>query len=227
MAVKEGGSFQTFRDPNGNVLSSINRDGSFLTQEIDFADGTVQSTAAGGGGGLTLQTQGVPNGSQTLLNLTSSTLSLVDDGVGNVSLDYNLPTLFNPTLRSQNTGETTSAAVTLSFSAPATGGASIIRVSCYRVILAAASTSFTMGTIVTNYTVPVLGAVLNFTIPAASVDGSSALGANTPGAAYSKTFDIAISSGTNATTTWNGTLSDGGGTFDSFFYMTAEVISSS
>lgn len=51
MSVKEGGAFQTFRDPNGNVLSSINRDGSILAQAIDFGDGTVQTTAAGGGGG--------------------------------------------------------------------------------------------------------------------------------------------------------------------------------
>lgn len=52
MSVKEGGTFETFRDPNGNVLSSINRDGTVLLQGIDFADGTTQNTAAGGGGAV-------------------------------------------------------------------------------------------------------------------------------------------------------------------------------
>ena len=52
MSIKEGGTFETFRDPNGNVLASINRDGSVLAQAIDFGDGTVQTTAAAGGGAV-------------------------------------------------------------------------------------------------------------------------------------------------------------------------------
>jgi hypothetical protein len=52
MSIKEGGAFNTFRDPNGNPLITLNRDGTILTAGIDFADGTVQTTAAGGGGAV-------------------------------------------------------------------------------------------------------------------------------------------------------------------------------
>lgn len=52
MSVKEGGAFETFRDPNGNVLITLNRDGTVQTAGIDFADGTTQTTAAAGGGAV-------------------------------------------------------------------------------------------------------------------------------------------------------------------------------
>lgn len=41
-----------------------------------------------GGGGLTLETNGVPNGSQTLLNLVQGTnMTITDDGLGNITFD--------------------------------------------------------------------------------------------------------------------------------------------
>lgn len=48
----------------------------------------VTYTIAGGGAGITLETDGTPNGDQTLLNLVSGTnISLSDDGLGNVTID--------------------------------------------------------------------------------------------------------------------------------------------
>jgi hypothetical protein len=47
--IKEGGSFETFNDPQGNPLIALNRDGTILTRGIDFADGTKQSTGSSGG----------------------------------------------------------------------------------------------------------------------------------------------------------------------------------
>lgn len=43
--IKNGGSFQSFPDVNGNPLISINRDGSVLAQSIAYGDGTSQTTA--------------------------------------------------------------------------------------------------------------------------------------------------------------------------------------
>lgn len=45
MSIKEGGAFQSFRDPNGNLLIGLNRDGTIATAGIDFPDGTSQSSA--------------------------------------------------------------------------------------------------------------------------------------------------------------------------------------
>src|SRR5882672_7285404 len=140
MAVKEGGAFQTFRDPNGNVLSSINRDGSVLVQELDFADGTSQSTAGGGGtvasvfgrtgavvavsGDYTAAQLGVaplPNG------VTATTQAASDNSTKVCTTAYTdraVTSLFNPTLRAQNTSETSTANVSLTFTAPASGGPS-------------------------------------------------------------------------------------------------------
>lgn len=47
--LKSGGVFEKFTDADGNLLSSINRDGTFSVQGVDFADGTSMSTAASGG----------------------------------------------------------------------------------------------------------------------------------------------------------------------------------
>jgi hypothetical protein len=56
--IKEGGSFETFNDPRGNPLTSINRDGTISTLGIDFADGTKQTTAATGGGSSNVRATG-------------------------------------------------------------------------------------------------------------------------------------------------------------------------
>lgn len=53
-------------------------------------DGTPESplAVAGGGSGITLQTDGTPNGSQTLLNLVEGTnMTITDDGNGNITFD--------------------------------------------------------------------------------------------------------------------------------------------
>ena len=42
----EGGSFETFKDPSGNPLVSINRDGTLSTQGVLFPDGS-EITSAG------------------------------------------------------------------------------------------------------------------------------------------------------------------------------------
>jgi hypothetical protein len=44
--IKEGGSFETFNDPRGNPLIAINRDGTVSVVGVDFADGTVQTSAS-------------------------------------------------------------------------------------------------------------------------------------------------------------------------------------
>jgi hypothetical protein len=54
--IHEGGSFQSFRDPNGNLVAAINRDGSVLAQEVLFGDGTSQSTAGGGSSAVQVAT---------------------------------------------------------------------------------------------------------------------------------------------------------------------------
>jgi hypothetical protein len=43
--LKSGGTFETFRDVDGNLLSSINRDGTISVQGVDFADGSSMGTA--------------------------------------------------------------------------------------------------------------------------------------------------------------------------------------
>lgn len=53
-------------------------------------DGTPENplAVAGGGSGITLQTNGTPNGSQTLLNLVGGTnVTLTDNGTGSVTID--------------------------------------------------------------------------------------------------------------------------------------------
>ncbi len=47
--IREGGSFQTWNDPNGNPLIALNRDGTISTEGIAFADGTTQTTASASG----------------------------------------------------------------------------------------------------------------------------------------------------------------------------------
>ena len=45
-------------------------------------------TIPGGGGGITLETNGTPNGDQTLLNLVQgSNMTITDDGFGNITFD--------------------------------------------------------------------------------------------------------------------------------------------
>lgn len=47
---QEGGSFETFNDPQGNPLIKLNRDGTIFTASgITFSDGTTQITAGGSG----------------------------------------------------------------------------------------------------------------------------------------------------------------------------------
>lgn len=236
MAIKEGGTYLTFRDPNGNVLASINRDGSVLAQAIDFPDGTVQTTAAAGGavssvfgrtgavaavsGDYTAAQIGVaalPNG------VTATTQAVGNSTTSLATTAYVLASKFNPTILGSFSGETSLASSVLSFTTPSTANGSLVRISCSRIILAAADTSFTQGTIVTHYNIPVLNAALNFTITAASLDGSSTLTANTPGAAYTKTFCLFIHSNSSVTVTMNGTLSDAG-SYDSWISMAAEIV---
>ena len=57
--INEGGSFETFNDPHGNPLISINRDGTISTEGVRFADGTEQTTAGAGGGGSGTPAQGI------------------------------------------------------------------------------------------------------------------------------------------------------------------------
>jgi hypothetical protein len=51
MAIQAGGgnipqqTFAQFNDPNGTKLIALNRDGTILTQGINFADGTIQATS--------------------------------------------------------------------------------------------------------------------------------------------------------------------------------------
>ena len=55
------------------------------------ASGNIVEAALGGGGGIVLQTNGIGNGSQTLLNLVGGTdITLTDDGVGGVTIDANV-----------------------------------------------------------------------------------------------------------------------------------------
>jgi hypothetical protein len=238
MAIKEGGTFETFRDPNGNVLASINRDGSVLAQAIDFGDGTVQTTAAAGGGAVSsvfgrtgavvaaindytaaqLAVGALPDG------VTATTQASTDSSTKVATTAYVLSTKFNPTIVGVFAGETTQASPVFGFNPGNYSGAGLFRISCYCFIVTPASTSFTVGSVVTNYTTPVEGILRNFTVPAATLVGGSALGANASGANYSTTFCVASEAGANITITWNGTLSDGGGTFDRFVYMTAELI---
>jgi hypothetical protein len=96
--IKEGGSFETFNDPRGNPLISINRDGTISTLGIDFADGTKQITATSSGAvgpagpagaSVELQTNGVDNGVQDFLNLQDGTdISVTEDGSGNVTFSF-------------------------------------------------------------------------------------------------------------------------------------------
>jgi len=73
-------SFIRYNDQDGNRLVSLNKDGSVSTTEIQFADGTTQSTAGGGGGGGDVLTNTIHLAAADIL-----TLSVVDlvPGVNN------------------------------------------------------------------------------------------------------------------------------------------------
>jgi hypothetical protein len=60
--IHEGGSFETFNDVNGNALIALNRDGTVLTNGIEFSDGSTQSTAAPAAGAWSALTGTLSNG---------------------------------------------------------------------------------------------------------------------------------------------------------------------
>ncbi len=109
-------AFETYTDPLGNRIASINRDGTLFTQGIDFADGTSQSTAGGGGvSGIfhfrttvlaarvaTLGTNpltllaGIPNSlivaaSPTLFSIPSGTTPYTLGTADTIEIDYGTP----------------------------------------------------------------------------------------------------------------------------------------
>lgn len=65
--------------------------GTGVMQEITIGSGLSLSgttLSATGGGGITLETNGTPNGDQTLLNLVQgSNMTITDDGFGNITFD--------------------------------------------------------------------------------------------------------------------------------------------
>ena len=242
MSIKEGGTFETFRDPNGNVLASINRDGSVLAQAIDFGDGTVQTTAAAGGGAVSsvfgrtgavvaaandytaaqLAIGALPNG------VTATTQAERDSTtkVATTQFVNSQPPFFRTIFE----GNTTNPAPSFVVSVPPNsvgGGQSMIRLSLYKVILAEASESLTVGSISIQYHLPQVGTQVTCTFPAATIDTNSTLSANTVNSTYVKTLTLAMQASTSATVTWNGTIGDIDGTFNSYVSMIAEVASNS
>jgi hypothetical protein len=89
--IKEGGSFETFNDVKGNPLIALNRDGTILTQGIDFADGSIQTTASSGSTGSSGYAV-LSVSSNTSLTYQSSTNVLVEMTGGSSGVTAIVPT---------------------------------------------------------------------------------------------------------------------------------------
>ena len=82
-------TFLQFNDPQGNKLVALQRDGSVFAQAINFADGTSQNTAGGGGVGGILHCYVVIPAAR-VLTLGSNPLTIIPGVAGKTILPVSM-----------------------------------------------------------------------------------------------------------------------------------------
>jgi|SRR5882724_2795067 len=188
-------------------------------ENLDVIDEAIHSA-----GGVQLQVNGVDNIDQALFNLIDgNNTSVQDNGDGSVQVNAVIPPSTGPIIKATRAGQSSAVPLPQSLYQPA--AKKIVRVSLTRTTITAASASFTVGTIDLVFTNRDFGftPTLHLIIPTALIEGP-ALGHNTPGDTYTASAIIIADNGLTITATWNGALSDGGGTFNSGFAFVAEEL---